>query len=356
MTEQDQCLLSIFTGNFICECFTKSIIHKSCILGICVLLLSIILLILNIRAFIKMTKFYGKMNFENMIILLSIIQILILQLVLLFSYDILFELFFLFQIFIISLIIRKFINLAKEPKTFWQKNGLSLLINILNVLIFSIFPIYLYIFNEKGHHIFVKLIYRIFHVIITTILTYYCCFFIHYINNVRNNNTDPNSSKLIEEEQMFYSQKKKQITFLYIINLLCAFVQISFTIVRNFAFKKHYINSEYKTIPNREDVYAEIIYYLYLIICFFNIMVTFICFYFMIRHQYTEQENDNDFNKIKKESLLDQDYIDSENQKKNRDVTDFINDNEKTHIKRVDSFKYTDKFDVNSTKLLPDSL
>ena len=143
-----------------------------------VFIISIILLVLNIYAFLKWQNLINKkvVNFENTIILLSIIQTILLQLVLISSYDIFFESFFLVQIFIISLIIRKFIILAIEPKTFYDKNGIFLLLNLLNVIIFFIYPIYLNIF--KGHHLYVKLFYRIFHAITTFILSYYCCYFI----------------------------------------------------------------------------------------------------------------------------------------------------------------------------------
>ena len=164
------------SSNFLNKCMKISITDESCLLGSSVLLISIILLFLNVYALIKMTKFYKKMNFENTIILLSIIQTITLQFVLITSYDIFFEAFFLVQIFIISLIIRKFIILAIEPKTFFDKNGIFLLLNILNVLIFLIYPLYLNIF--KGHHLYVKLFYRIFHALSTCILSYYCIFFI----------------------------------------------------------------------------------------------------------------------------------------------------------------------------------
>ena len=347
----------IFDNNFICKCFDISFIDKSCIFGLSVLILSIILLLLNIRAFIKMTKFYGKMNFENMIILLSIFQIIDLQLVLILSYDILFESFFLLQIFIISLIIIKIIILAREPKTFYEKNGMFIILNIFNILLYSIFPIYLYIFNQSGHHLFIKVIYRAFHVITTAILSYYCCIFIRYINNNYSNlNNDTNGSNLIEEEQIFYSKKKKQITFLYIVNFLCAFVQITFTITRNFVIVDYYTMNKFKTIPNNQN--ADFIYYIYLIICFFNVMVTFVCFYFMIRRQYSNQEK-LAAKKMKrnKGNVLDQKFIDSEKESNNHDVTDFINndtiDSEKVPMSIADG-----NFDnyFSSTKLLPDDV
>ena len=163
-------------GNFIVQC-KHSIFDEGCIIGSFVSIISLIILGINIFAFIKMTKFYKKMNFENTIILLSIFQTIILQSVIISLYDIFFEAFFLLQIFIISLIIRKFIILAKEPTTFFDKNGIFLILNVLNAVIFLIYPIYLSILN--GHHLYVKLFYRIFHALTTCILSYYCCFFIN---------------------------------------------------------------------------------------------------------------------------------------------------------------------------------
>ena len=91
------------TGNFLVHCAKISIIDESCIIGSSVLIISIIILVLNIYALFKMTKFYKKMNFENTIILLSIIQtIFLLQLVLISSYDIFFESFFLYIQFILK--------------------------------------------------------------------------------------------------------------------------------------------------------------------------------------------------------------------------------------------------------------
>ena len=69
-----------------------------------VFIISIILLVLNIYAFLKWQNLINKkvVNFENTIILLSIIQTILLQLVLISSYDIFFESFFLYIQFILK--------------------------------------------------------------------------------------------------------------------------------------------------------------------------------------------------------------------------------------------------------------
>ena len=369
------------SGNFIIQCIYSSIIDESCILGTSVLIISIILLMLSILALYKMTRFYKKMNFENTIILLSILQTIIMQLVLISLYDIFFESFFLLQIFIISLIIRKFRILAKEPKTFFDKNGFFIILNVLNVLIFCIYPFYLNIF--KGHHLYVKLFYRIFHAITTCILSYYCCFFIklaakykeNYIDsyyffyevkisdndnndknedndNIDNNdNTDSNienlnnndkdkdkedindendrsksKSKILKKEkkgEVFYHKKKKQISYLYIVNLFCAFIEICFTITRNFILHNHYLEDDYRTIPNTTS--GDIIYYFYLIVCFCNVSVNYLCFYFYIRRQYSK--NPKKYKKDPKKKILDEKFIEKEENIKNNnnpDVNKFL--------------------------------
>ena len=341
------------SGNFIIQCTRISYFDESCILGSTVLISSFCLLRLIILAFIKMTNFYKKMNFENTIILLSIIQTIILQLVLLLSYDLLFETFFLIQIFIISLIIRKFNISAHESNDCLTKNCIFIILNFFNLIIFLIYPLYLSLF--KGHHSFIKLFYRIFHAVTTCILSYYCCYFVKLTaerkdnyyssdyffykesisnnetndknikkdtsnnenNKDKNKNTNKNNNDNIKnnnqpiiskskEEEVFYLKKKKQMTYLYSVNLLCAFVEICFTITRNFILNEHYIENDYKTLPKTTT--GDILYYIYLIICFFNVSVNYLCFYYFIRHQYSYRPNiekkpekkviDNNFLKI----------------------------------------------------------
>ena len=325
-------------GNFINECIHESIFDESCILGSCVLIFSLYLLFISIKAFYKMTKLYKKLNFENFIIALSIAQNIILLVVLLTLYDFAFEAFFLVQIFIISLIIRKFIILATDPKTFYEKNIIFILLNTLNVIIFSIYPIYLK--SSKGHHLYVKLFYRIFHATTTIILTYYCCFFVKLsanisqksdyllyqsnITNTKKKDKDDENKKEEEkiegEGEIFYKKKSKQITYLYSVNLLCAFIEICVTLTRNFIIDENFVEDEYRTIP--KTFFTNIIYYIYLFICFINVGVNYMCFYYTIRHQYSEKP------KIEKKpgiKIIDIGYIEQEKNKENsNDINQFL--------------------------------
>ena len=319
-------------GNFINECIDQSIFNESCILGSCVLIFSLYLLFISIKAFYKMTKVYKKLNFENFIISLSIAQNIILLVVLFSLYDFVFETFFLVQIFIISLIIRKFIILATEPDTFYKKNIVFILLNCFNVLIFSIYPIYLK--SSKGHHLYVKLFYRIFHAIITFILTYYCCFFIKLSANIsqksdyllyqanrtsikkkeKDEENKKDEVKIEGEGEIFYKKKSKQITYLYSVNLLCAFIEIFFTLTRNFIIHEEFVDNEFRTIPN--SFLTNIIYYIYLFICFINVGVNYMCFYYTIRHQYSKKPK---IEKKPEEKIIDIGYIEQQKNKENSD-------------------------------------
>ncbi len=205
-----------------------------------------------------MTKFYKKLNFENSLIFLNIPQILILEMVLLSSFDIFFELFFLTQIFNISLIIRKFQILSSQNEGFFNHNILFIFLNILNIILFFVFPIFLsFEFNDNKHLIF-RVIYRIFHVFVSLLLAHYCIIFNKMIKNYKNdedksyfylysnegdsevikrfsnflsfNNEDDNNNKNDKKEKqksnsantnsIFYTKKKRQILYLCILNLI----------------------------------------------------------------------------------------------------------------------------------------
>jgi len=107
--------------NFIYKCANISPSDKSCITGIVISVITVIPLFLNVYAFAKMTMFYKKINFENGIILISAIEIFILQFALTLSYDFLLQSFFFLQIITISLLIKKFSNLIKDMKFIFKK-------------------------------------------------------------------------------------------------------------------------------------------------------------------------------------------------------------------------------------------
>ena len=85
--------------------------------------------------------------------------------------------------------------------------------------------------------------------------------------------------------KFFIIWKKKQIRYLYIVNIFCAFVEILFTVTKNFILHEYYLENDFKTIPNSTS--GDIIYYIYLIVYFLNVSVYYLRFYYFIIHQYS---------------------------------------------------------------------
>ena len=135
---------NIFENNFIENCIESSFINSNCIIGTSTLFFGLLILILNIIAFFKLTHFYKKLNFETNLLLLSIFQVIIIQLVIITLYEILISFFILIQILIISLIIRKFIILSKKPIQIIKKNGHFLFINTINISLFLLYIMFLF--------------------------------------------------------------------------------------------------------------------------------------------------------------------------------------------------------------------
>ena len=127
-----------------------------------------------------------------------------------------------------------------------------------------------------------------------------------------------------EKGKCFIIRKKKQIRYLYVVNLFCAVIEICFTILRNFILNNHYLDNNYKTIPKSKSTTGNFIYYIYLIVCFLNVSVNYLCFYFYIRYQYNK--NSQPYMRTPGKNLLDDDYINEESNKKssNSDVNAFL--------------------------------
>ena len=97
---------------FLSKCFMINC-DKSCYLGYISLFIGIIIMILNWFAFIKMTRYYGKMNFENTILFLSFIQSVILVIQMIFSFNNLICFFFFIQILSMCLLNYKFRKISR---------------------------------------------------------------------------------------------------------------------------------------------------------------------------------------------------------------------------------------------------
>ena len=150
--------------------------------------------------------------------------------------------------------------------------------------------------------------------ITTCILSYYCCYFIDLRKNIKMIISNhiifymkqiflhmiqviqiylmliimiiiTKIQKRIKKVKFFIIWKKKQIRYLYIVNIFCAFVEILFTVTKNFILHEYYLENDFKTIPNSTS--GDIIYYIYLIVYFLNVSVYYLRFYYFIIHQYS---------------------------------------------------------------------
>lgn len=347
----------INTGNFIDRCTNNSLSDESCIMGIVTLIITFFPLLFNVYAFVKMTMFYKKLNFENSIILVSAIEIFILEFALTTSLDVFLQFFFFIQIILTSFLIKKFANLIKDMQSLFKNNFFFISLNIINFIIFIAYLVFM-IITEDSNFI-INLVYKIFYFITTCVLSYSCIFMNRliekhkkeYIENYnsffdpsllnisskdlsdigsiadvdnKDNNT-PNSSENKDKDidadseregEEFYRIKRKQNKCLYIINLGCALLEMTFTILRFTLLKEDFIDHKYKIVPL--TLSSEIIYYVYLLICLINISVIFFCFYYYIRRQYSRDTKV--YKKRLSKKLFDDAFI--EQQKKEDDITD----------------------------------
>ena len=198
------------------------------------------------------------------------------------------------------------------------------------------------------------------------LLSYYCCIFLGLIkefhtkqtqnvfndyykrkitnlsdninNNIKNENINkPNSAKFnMVGDGLFYLVKKKQITLLYLGNIIFSFFALGFDTIMTFV-----ITDEEK------DVY-QYIYYTYFLFCFIHNSINYITFYWMIKEQYKKvQEGDiNDTEEEEKQNkLINSKYIEEEIiniENENKRIFKYIDDEKK--IKRIET---TDSFGDN---------
>ena len=345
-------------GNFIDRCSKYSLSDESCIMGIIIFVISFIPLFFNVYAFAKMTIFYKKLNFENSIILIAAIEIFILEFTLTTSFDIFLQFFFFLQVFSISWLIKKFSNLIKDIKSIFKKNILFISINIINLVIFIVYVICM-IRAEKNIYI-LNLIYKIFYFISTCLLGYICIFMnrlilkhkLEYLENYnnlfepyllimdnndlidfeslnsdgtkensnninssnKNDNINENQKEYIKKGEVFYHIKKRQNKCLFIINSLCSFLELIFTIIRYFSINEDFLEDIYKIVPL--TLLSEILFYFFILICFINVSAIFFSFYYYIRRQYSR--NPKVYKKRLSKKLFDDAFIEEQKQKEDK--------------------------------------
>ena len=312
--------MAIDNYNFLETCLNSSL-PNICYYGFFNLLLGVVFAIFNCYGFIKMTRFFHKIKFENMLLLLSLIQLILFLIAMVLVYSIFFYLFIFIQIGIILLINKKFVNLSKgflDIKLPWL-NSMIIIINI----IYLVSLIVLYALSLDNY---ISRYYYIIELISSIMLTIYGCKFLNlikkkFINDKKlqtNNKTSSENTEIknldnfisTSGNELFYIIKKKQLTILCLSNIIFTIIEFSIEISLIF-IESSEIN--------------HILIYVYFSISLLHSIIIFFSFYWIIREQYNKSVNlsdidsDNDDNNLIDENYIEEEIINIENQNQLKD-------------------------------------
>ena len=280
-----------------------------CYYGLITAFIGFIFFLTCLFAFCRMMKyFYRTMNFETTILLLCSVQILIVLIEIITSHSLLRCIFNYIHILNISLIIHKFKKVGSNFLLASKNNSLVLisLINTIYLLFFSV----LMIVDKNGDFILtLNIIYNLLVLIVVCILTYYCCLFLSLIkkykgnlsflgiedinnydiinsnNSINTRDTRDSLRQTISVDGIFYSMKKRQLTLLYLLNLICAILEVAIPLIyRIFNKKIIFVTTHYNRLPSSNIAY--ILYYSCFILFFIHCMINYLCFYWIIRDNY----------------------------------------------------------------------
>ena len=308
---------NFFDDNIFEVCIKDKFANVNCIFGLVEFISSFALLIITIIGLVKMIKYYDSFNFEMCLVIFSIFQILLMDMIIITPHDFLFELFFVTQLLVISLIIRKFIKIIRNQKL--KENVIFIIINVINLVIFVFFILSLFDLFLTDIYLYIRFSSRIFYFLITVCLAFLCRSLIQKLEKyekksetfdlfLRKNTAKTSKSEhfvfSVYSQELFFLIRKKQLTPLYIVNLLCSFIQMLFILLGTFVLTNMFFKKNNKIVSTDT---GYIIYYIYLLSYFLNIMVNFICFYWMIREQYNQP--DIKMPQKKDNKILDEDYI-----------------------------------------------
>lgn len=351
--------LELLNNNLFEKCVEESFMSCDCILGASSFFIGLIVVILNIYGFYKLSKVFHKINFERVLILLNIIQVIVILFLIITSIELLIEMFYLIQIGMISLIIRKFIMLLNHPIKKYSKNVLFVFINLINSFIFIIYFVILLINSSNEYNYSIILLHTFISLISCFFLSIYSRSLYHKIRKINNNeknsfqitdSQDIKNEKLLIEQNstvnedndfLFKFMKEKQIKPLYKINLFCAFFEfiliLSIHFIPNVTFEKYSHKVEPLTIV------SIVFYYLFILVCLINTLINFFCFYWKIKKEYKKKLN------TKKRGLqINNEYLGRQRQNiqfetKNENESDENSDN-----KSLSVTSYEDLSDENS--------
>ena len=324
------------------KCFTSDFAWI-CYFGYFFLLFGIVSFIFNVFAFIKMTKYYKKMNFENTILLLSSIQSIILIIQMMLSKTYFVFLFLFIQILSMHLINNKFrkISIGYINIKYDCLNTLIKVINVAYIILYIIIYIISYIIKITLKLFYLNIFYFFLEIFTSFFLAYHCRLFLGFINKgkltenleKKNSVVDKNNDNNNEFEDkkksenflasnmigdgLFYLIKKKQLSLLYLANIICSSSEFIFDMIV-------YILEE------KKNTSFYLINYIYDFIYFIHNSIIFISFYWLIREQYENKPKLFIKNKEEKdEKLIDEKIIEEEAnniEEENKRITVYINE------------------------------
>jgi len=323
---------------FLSKCFMINC-DKSCYLGYVFLFIGIIIMSLNLLAFLKMTRYYAKMNFENTILFLSSIQSVVLLIQMISSFNILICIFFFIQILLMCLLNYKFTKISRgfiELK--YEKVTKAIItFNIIYILLYIIICILGYSLNL----IYLNIFYYLLEIITSFFLAYHCCVFLNLIKQDKSNENKNTTSDVQQNKQnflginligdgIFYLIKKKQLSLLYLGNIICSFIEFILDICMNLKLDYFYY-----------------FYFIFFFICFIHNSIIFISFYFIIREQYSFKREKYLFNnEINNENIIDDKFIEEEIthiEGENEKISFYLNEDKKGNNKLSNESNENDK-------------
>ena len=314
------------------KCFISDF-EKICYFGYFFLLFGICLFIFNVSAFIKMTKYYGKMNFENTILLLSSIQSIAILIKMFFSSNYFICIFLFFQILSMCLLNNKFRKISKGYVIIKYKYVTKMII-IINAIYFVIYNVSK-ILKSSLNLFYLNIFYYLLEICSSFLLAYHCCIFLGFINNnqLDKNKEEKNNDIKPEEKSgdnnmigdgLFYLIKKKQLSLLYLANIICSFLEFIFDIILNFL--------------DSDKSFFYLMNYIYDFLFFIHNSIIFISFYWLIRRQYSSKpEKYLKKSEENTEKLIDDQFIEGEANSfevENKRITRYLN-SDKNLIRKI---------------------
>ena len=329
------------------KCFISDF-EKICYPGYFFLLFGICLFIFNISAFIKMTKYYGKMNFENTILLLSSIQSIAILIKMFFSSNYFICIFLFFQILSMCLLNNKFRKISKGYVIIKYKYVTKMII-IINAIYFVIYNVSK-ILKSSLNLFYLNIFYYLLEICSSFLLAYHCCIFLGFINNnqldknkeEKNNDTKPeekSDDNNMIGDGLFYLIKKKQLSLLYLANIICSFLEFIFDIILNFL--------------DSDKSFFYLMNYIYDFLFFIHNSIIFISFYWIIRRQYSSKpEKYLKKNQENTEKLIDDQFIEGEANSfevENKRITRYLN-SDKNLIRKISTESSESEEGISSKK------